>query len=86
MQYLFTPALHESPPQNWGGDEPNRTVTCMVLKATANDVRHLAFCHEEFRGPRSGLSRSGGISNNNCVTSMPYKFGCQPPNDNNIRK
>ncbi|GFX97521.1 uncharacterized protein TNCV_2840811 [Trichonephila clavipes] len=26
--------------QNWGGTEPNRTVTCMVLKATANN-RHI---------------------------------------------
>ncbi|GFV59196.1 uncharacterized protein TNCV_2339371 [Trichonephila clavipes] len=51
--------------QNWGGKEPNRTVTCMVLKATANDRRHLALCHDEFRGPRSGLCRSGSISNNN---------------------
>ncbi|GFW70860.1 hypothetical protein TNCV_3366101 [Trichonephila clavipes] len=24
-------------PQNWGGNEPNHTVICMVLKATAND-------------------------------------------------
>ncbi|GFS65105.1 hypothetical protein TNCV_1635981 [Trichonephila clavipes] len=23
--------------QNWGGIEPNRTVTCMVLKAEEND-------------------------------------------------
>ncbi|GFW50339.1 hypothetical protein TNCV_4697541 [Trichonephila clavipes] len=30
----------------------------MVLKATANDRRHLALCHDEFRGPRSGLCRS----------------------------
>ncbi|GFV78392.1 uncharacterized protein TNCV_95491 [Trichonephila clavipes] len=52
-------------PPNWGGIEPNRTVTCMVLKATANDRRHLALCHDEFRGPRSGLCRSGGIGNNN---------------------
>ncbi|GFX80191.1 uncharacterized protein TNCV_2642071 [Trichonephila clavipes] len=29
-------------PQNWGGNEPNCSVTCMVLKATANDRRHLA--------------------------------------------
>ncbi|GFT98081.1 uncharacterized protein TNCV_789031 [Trichonephila clavipes] len=29
-------------PLNWGGIEPNRTVTCMVLKTTANDKRHLA--------------------------------------------
>ncbi|GFX21789.1 uncharacterized protein TNCV_2310681 [Trichonephila clavipes] len=52
-------------PLNWGGNEPNRTVTCMVLKATANDRRHLELSHDEFRGPRSGLCRSGGISNNN---------------------
>ncbi|GFT34875.1 hypothetical protein TNCV_3878851 [Trichonephila clavipes] len=34
-------------PQNWDGNEPNRTVTCMVLKATANDRRRLALCHDE---------------------------------------
>ncbi|PRD27058.1 UNVERIFIED_CONTAM: hypothetical protein NCL1_36380 [Trichonephila clavipes] len=45
-------------PLNWGGTEPNRTVTCMVLKATDNDRRHLALCHDEFRGPRSGLCQS----------------------------
>ncbi|GFW23221.1 uncharacterized protein TNCV_3803211 [Trichonephila clavipes] len=54
-------------PLNWGGIEPNRTVTCMVLKATANDRRHLALCHDEFRGPLSGLCQSGGISNNNRI-------------------
>ncbi|GFU83737.1 uncharacterized protein TNCV_858161 [Trichonephila clavipes] len=52
-------------PLTWGGIEPNRTVKCMVLKATANDKRHLALCHDEFHGPRSGLYRSGGIINNN---------------------
>ncbi|GFV17685.1 hypothetical protein TNCV_4407201 [Trichonephila clavipes] len=26
--------------QNWGGIELNRTATCMVLKATANDKRN----------------------------------------------
>ncbi|GFW97416.1 uncharacterized protein TNCV_4990931 [Trichonephila clavipes] len=26
-------------PLSWGGTETNRTVTCMVLKATANDRR-----------------------------------------------
>ncbi|GFW20667.1 uncharacterized protein TNCV_1048901 [Trichonephila clavipes] len=50
--------------QNWGGNEPNRTVTCMMLKAAANDRRHLALCHDEFRGPLSGLCLSAGISNN----------------------
>ncbi|GFV42916.1 uncharacterized protein TNCV_1587241 [Trichonephila clavipes] len=38
-------------PQNWGGTEQNRTVTCMVLKAKANDRRkNLALSHDEFRG------------------------------------
>ncbi|GFU85396.1 hypothetical protein TNCV_2387001 [Trichonephila clavipes] len=37
----------------------------MVLKATANDRRHLALCHQKFRGHRSGFCRSGGIGNNN---------------------
>ncbi|GFS52656.1 hypothetical protein TNCV_45391 [Trichonephila clavipes] len=37
-------------PLNFDGTEPNRTVTCMVLKATSNDKRHLALCHDEFRG------------------------------------
>ncbi|GFV99436.1 uncharacterized protein TNCV_1514061 [Trichonephila clavipes] len=46
-------------PLNWGGIERNRTVTCMVLKATANDRRHLALCHDEFRWHRSGHCRSG---------------------------
>ncbi|GFV45299.1 transposable element Tcb2 transposase [Trichonephila clavipes] len=46
-------------PQNWGRNEPNRTITCMVLKATTNDRRHLAIYHDEFRGPKSGLCRSG---------------------------
>ncbi|GFU01968.1 uncharacterized protein TNCV_1524531 [Trichonephila clavipes] len=29
-------------PQNWGETEPNLFVTCMVLKATANDRRILS--------------------------------------------
>ncbi|GFW35181.1 hypothetical protein TNCV_5067461 [Trichonephila clavipes] len=40
-------------------------VTCMVLKATANDSRHLALCNEELRRPQSGLCRLDDISNNN---------------------
>ncbi|GFW45519.1 uncharacterized protein TNCV_3244591 [Trichonephila clavipes] len=39
-------------PQNWGGTEKNRTVTCMVLKAKANDRRKtLALGRDEFRRP-----------------------------------
>ncbi|GFW24102.1 uncharacterized protein TNCV_4951461 [Trichonephila clavipes] len=36
---------------NWGGSEPNRTVTCMVLKATVNDRRHLVLFLDECYGP-----------------------------------
>ncbi|GFX00886.1 uncharacterized protein TNCV_4578521 [Trichonephila clavipes] len=38
-------------PQNWDETELNRSVTCMMSKATDNDRRHLALCHDEFRGP-----------------------------------
>ncbi|GFX79225.1 uncharacterized protein TNCV_695371 [Trichonephila clavipes] len=37
--------------QNWGETELIRSVTRMVLKATANDMRHFALCRDEFRGP-----------------------------------
>ncbi|GFT47506.1 uncharacterized protein TNCV_3750351 [Trichonephila clavipes] len=40
-------------PENWGGTEPKRTVTCIVLKAKTNNRLHLASCHDEFRRPRS---------------------------------
>ncbi|GFY04231.1 hypothetical protein TNCV_1200091 [Trichonephila clavipes] len=41
-------------PQNWGGSEPDRTATCIVLKAKANDRRKiLALSRDEFRRPRS---------------------------------
>ncbi|GFT25998.1 uncharacterized protein TNCV_5126591 [Trichonephila clavipes] len=39
-------------PLNWSETESNRTVTYMVLKATAKDKRHLALCHDEFCRPR----------------------------------
>ncbi|GFV24660.1 uncharacterized protein TNCV_3339761 [Trichonephila clavipes] len=42
----------------WGGIELNRTVTCLVLKGTANDRHHLALSHDEFGEPRFGLCRS----------------------------
>ncbi|GFX17213.1 hypothetical protein TNCV_2857361 [Trichonephila clavipes] len=51
-------------------EEPNRTVTCMVLKATANDRRHLALCPGEFHGPRSGICRLGGCSSNNTIAEV----------------
>ncbi|GFW61786.1 hypothetical protein TNCV_1471081 [Trichonephila clavipes] len=45
----------------------------MELKATANDRRHLALSRDEFRGPRSSLCRSGGISNNNNRLALVFK-------------
>ncbi|GFX22991.1 uncharacterized protein TNCV_2086991 [Trichonephila clavipes] len=38
-------------PQNCDENELNRFVINMMLKATANDRRHLALCHDESRGP-----------------------------------
>ncbi|GFX64927.1 uncharacterized protein TNCV_450651 [Trichonephila clavipes] len=39
-------------PQDWGGIYQNRTITCMVLKARANDWRkNLDFSRDEFHGP-----------------------------------
>ncbi|GFU68221.1 hypothetical protein TNCV_39311 [Trichonephila clavipes] len=39
-------------PQNRGGTEENRTVTCMVPKAKVNDrCKNLALSRDEFRGP-----------------------------------
>ncbi|GFU24258.1 uncharacterized protein TNCV_3395821 [Trichonephila clavipes] len=40
----------EAYPENWGENELNRSFTFRVLKATDNVRRHLALCHDEFRG------------------------------------
>ncbi|GFV51327.1 uncharacterized protein TNCV_3615251 [Trichonephila clavipes] len=61
---------------SWGGTEINHSVTCMVLKATANNMSYLALCHDEFRGPSSGLCRSGGISNK---SNKPLEIGYPDP-------
>ncbi|GFT85667.1 hypothetical protein TNCV_4253731 [Trichonephila clavipes] len=52
----------------------NSYVTCMVLKATVDDRRHLALSNDEFRGPSSGLCRSGGFGNNNNVMVKIVEF------------
>ncbi|GFT73363.1 hypothetical protein TNCV_4009711 [Trichonephila clavipes] len=39
--------------QNWGVTEPNRTVTCIVLRAVANGRRSTSPCHDGFLGSRS---------------------------------
>ncbi|GFW24107.1 uncharacterized protein TNCV_4951511 [Trichonephila clavipes] len=42
---------------NWGGSEPNRTVTCMVLKAKTNHRRKNLVLHsDELCGPRSDVT------------------------------
>ncbi|GFV37475.1 cullin-4A [Trichonephila clavipes] len=39
-------------PHNWVGTLQNRTITCMVLKAKANDMRkNLSLSCDEFPGP-----------------------------------
>ncbi|GFT62551.1 hypothetical protein TNCV_4358431 [Trichonephila clavipes] len=40
--------LQDVLPQIWGGTEPNRTITCMVLEATVIDRRRP--CHDEIVG------------------------------------
>ncbi|GFX83583.1 uncharacterized protein TNCV_325321 [Trichonephila clavipes] len=47
--------------RNWGKIHPNSTVTCMVLKSTANDKLNLVLCHDEFRGPRSEIVRQDEV-------------------------
>ncbi|GFU56131.1 sodium channel protein para [Trichonephila clavipes] len=44
---------HGVSPQNWGGTELIRTVTCKVLKATANNRDTSTPCCDEFREPGS---------------------------------
>ncbi|GFU47798.1 uncharacterized protein TNCV_4465421 [Trichonephila clavipes] len=66
-------------PLNWGGTEKSRTVTCMVLKAKANDkCKILAFSHDELRKHRSDFVRQilvfGKLSlykNGSCIYDLP---------------
>ncbi|GFY08823.1 histone-lysine N-methyltransferase SETMAR [Trichonephila clavipes] len=48
----------------------------MVFKATANDMHHLVLCHDEFRGPRFGLCRSGGTTTPCAALYMIVKLKC----------
>ncbi|GFV88953.1 hypothetical protein TNCV_442181 [Trichonephila clavipes] len=51
--------------QNWGGNNSNRTVNCMVLRGKANDRRTiLPFIVMNFVDLHLTQSRSGGIRNN----------------------
>ncbi|GFV11718.1 transposable element Tcb1 transposase [Trichonephila clavipes] len=54
----------------------------MVLKAAATDRRHLALCHDEFRGPRTGLCRSGILN----VVQQMVIYSCSRIEFNNSRK
>ncbi|GFU72761.1 hypothetical protein TNCV_3686931 [Trichonephila clavipes] len=47
--------------QNWVETDLNRSVTCIMLKATDNDRRHLALCNDEFHGHLLIRIMSGGI-------------------------
>ncbi|GFT36134.1 uncharacterized protein TNCV_3778471 [Trichonephila clavipes] len=42
-------------PQNWGGTNPNRIVSYMVLKVTDNNGFTPTPHHDEFLGPRSDV-------------------------------
>ncbi|GFW25601.1 hypothetical protein TNCV_1308621 [Trichonephila clavipes] len=42
----------------------------MMYKATANNRRHLALRNNEFRGPRSGLCRSGLLATGIAILNL----------------
>ncbi|GFS60186.1 peptidase A2 domain-containing protein [Trichonephila clavipes] len=76
----------------WNGAKS--TVTCMMLKATTNDRRHLVFGHNEFCELRSDLCRSGHLSKScpnhsrgpRCLSCNLYghkSFECRRANFNN---
>ncbi|GFX98782.1 hypothetical protein TNCV_1503581 [Trichonephila clavipes] len=49
---------------------------------------HIAHCHDEFRGPLSGLCRSGGISNNNSkslYTMVDQDWWCRAGRGNAVK-
>ncbi|GFW45634.1 hypothetical protein TNCV_3245721 [Trichonephila clavipes] len=50
--------------------ELNRTVTCMVLKAKANDRRTSSPCHDKFRGPRSDYVRQVALEITTTVDNL----------------
>ncbi|GFX25080.1 hypothetical protein TNCV_2752551 [Trichonephila clavipes] len=55
--------------QNFGGTEPNRTFTYMMLKATANDrCKLLVPCHNEFRRLRSDTVRQVALETTTTCT------------------
>ncbi|GFY14884.1 hypothetical protein TNCV_234341 [Trichonephila clavipes] len=46
---------------NWGETEPKHTVTCMLFKATDNDMSTSTLCQYRFRGPSSDNIRLAGL-------------------------
>ncbi|GFY27886.1 hypothetical protein TNCV_243511 [Trichonephila clavipes] len=48
--------------QYWGRTERNRTVTCMVLKATDKTGVVVAPCHDELLGSQSGANQEALVT------------------------
>ncbi|GFT10098.1 uncharacterized protein TNCV_1115391 [Trichonephila clavipes] len=71
------------PPHPFGNfAELNRTVTYMVLKAKANDRRHLAHCHDGFRGPRFDYVRqSPNLEIGSRISRQTWKSEIVNPDD-----
>ncbi|GFW52925.1 uncharacterized protein TNCV_2395041 [Trichonephila clavipes] len=71
-------------PQNWGGTEPKRAVTCVVLKTTACDMRASNSYHDEFQGPRYAarglLETDHVILNNGQLTGTTLELAPPSPN------
>ncbi|GFY15169.1 hypothetical protein TNCV_1569821 [Trichonephila clavipes] len=67
------------PLRHGGTLNSGRATSPLVWLVDGIERCHLALCHDEFRGPRSSLYRSGGISNNN-----RYHLKCCSPHLNKI--
>ncbi|GFV88771.1 uncharacterized protein TNCV_3355231 [Trichonephila clavipes] len=57
-------------PQNWGGTELKRTVTCLRLTTCV----HLALCRDEFRGSRSDIVKQVALVT---ITACSLEEGCK---------
>ncbi|GFX15600.1 uncharacterized protein TNCV_2130881 [Trichonephila clavipes] len=68
-------------PQNWGGTEQNRTVTFMVLKATANDSRKsspLPYTRAFGNGPRNFEPWSSDVDDTRAGTPPSPNYHTTP--------
>ncbi|GFV86229.1 hypothetical protein TNCV_672261 [Trichonephila clavipes] len=62
-------------PLNWGGTKQNHTITCMELKAKANDWReNLSLSRNNFCGPRSDFVRQEALVTTTSESQLKYRM------------